>query len=248
MNEKLIWDMINEVRQEKNNKFFHRLYDPTYIQESFLGSVWFYLLDGRKMASYDTEASGNMGLPEIEQGCLSAGIRCKMQYGRLNISLKNHCYAFCHEGTGAYGGPHGENDWTTGGISLIAKGEEFVEFLNSFDALVPEIMEYFDSKIQEARNYVKAEDVMCAAVEVILRQEVRNIDGRYSISVQSCNPDDKTVELLFYKNMGSGTVILKIDYDKLIQSPGEYFQKGIQAFTDPGIPDGQDYLSLSFTE
>ena len=248
MNEKLIGVMIAAVRTEKDNRFFPRLYEQTYIKESFLGSVWFYLLDGCKMASYDNEAPGNMKLSEVELACRSAGICCKMQDGWLNISMENHSYAFCHEGTGAYGGPHGEDGWTTGGTSLIARSEDFVEFLNSFDALVPEVMEYFDSKIQEARNYVKAEDVMCAAVEVILRQEVKNMDGSYSILVKSCNPEDKTVELWFSKSTEGGTVILKIDYDKLIQSPTEYCEKGIKALRNPEIPDGQDFLLLSFTE
>lgn len=247
MSDTLIDDVIASVRLEKYKAATNQRAGEDDVNEYVLGSVWGRLLDRRNMIPYDSESSGALSAAAMEKACVAAGLALENKNRMLLIHLRNHDYGFYDQEYGAYGGPQDKSGNSSGGTSLNMAGDEFVQFLNSFDQLVPEILKYVASNIQDALKYLKSEEIMQAALEGALKKEIDKRSDKFGIEIHSCNPNERTVELWFDRFPQDGTVIMTVGYDCLIEEPERFLDLGCDAFEDPGIPEGHDFLPISLT-
>lgn len=248
MGEILFDNMVAAVRMEEYYRGIGDMVKPDYIREYTLDSAWYHLLEELGMISPDSEAPGITSLPAIEQACLLSGMDCRREPGSggevLVIHMRNHDYGVCDAGDGAYGGPQDKDGHSSGGIAFRMTGEEFVQFVKSFDELVPDLFDFIDSKTREARSFVKAEEVLQVSLESRLKPELEKRADSFDIEIDSCNPKNRTVEIWIDKPFERGTVILMTGYEALMENPGKYLDLGCRAFDDPGIPEGIDFLPL----
>jgi len=208
--------------------------EPEYIMESMVGTLWSGLL------SYCEDLCDTyLSLESMEHAFVGGGFSIESGETHIVIHLPNHDYGFQDREDGAYGGPQTGSGASTGGLCCMLSAEEFLKFLTVFDSLLPEYLEYIRANIQDARNYVKASEILISSANALIRPYARRMSERFDIGVSDAYPEKKgrDIELTFttkgYENFRM--MVMDVDYDRLIATPGEWIGLGCRSFDDPQL-------------
>lgn len=223
-----------------------RRFTDNALQESVLGTVWGYLLsDCQAVVKEDKPLTRK----QMATALCKAGIPFEFIGTRLMIHMDNHDYSFCSsEDTDAYGGPYDDNSFNSGGMAVTLPSEVFVDFLRSFDSLVPENMAFIKSHEQEIRNNNKAEDILLSSVTAVLRPYLENKPEQYEVSLASCNEGNTpgrvelTIDTMpeYYP-----LLVMTLDADKFIEDPQKWLELGYRIMENPELAKGKDFVKYT---
>lgn len=220
-----------------------RRFTDNNLRESALGTVWGYLLSGcQSVVKEDRQLTRE----QMSAALCKAGISFQYIGTRLIIHMSNHDYSFWpDEDTDAYGGPYDDNSFNSGGMAVNLPSEVFVEFLRSFDSLVPEIKTFIKSHEQEVRNSNKAEDILLSSVTAVLRPYMENKPEQYEVSMDSCVDSYKTNKVKLTIDAMPDycpSLIMTLDADKLIEDPKAWLDLGYRIMENPDLAKGMDFV------
>lgn len=220
-----------------------RRFTDNNLRESVLGTIWGYLLsDCQSVVKEDRQLTRE----QMATALGKAGIPFKYIGTRLMIHMDNHDYSFWpDEDTDAYGGPYDDHSFNSGGMAVILPPEVFVDFLRSFDSLVPEIKTFIKSHEQEVRNSNKAEDILLSSVTAVLRPYMKNKPEQYEVSMDSCVDSYKTNKVKLTIDAMPDycpSLIMTLDADKLIEDPKAWLDLGYRIMENPDLAKGMDFV------
>ena len=182
------------------------LLDDDYYFSIAAASLWYCYVEWK-----DTESDLDrcLRLRDIEAGCHSRGIPCRMDHFELHISMPEHGFMFCDSNPGGYiyGGPCDSHGYYQGynrpESPLAMSTRTFFRLMAMVDSVLDELRTPVSKHVREVCLQYQTAEVAGTTVRVLFEPGMEDLCYRYGVS---SDDNGESVDVWLFCNEESASV------------------------------------------